>query len=1174
MTKFKSSLIAAAALTIAFGASAWQRPEHGPLSAQAAWQRLRKVEPKFGVSAESARKRIAAPTTLSGANDLGYLQGPDGTTWYYTADYTTESIDLEGGYVQEKLIRAFNYTVYNSRFESVGSVADTLVLTGNEVRIAAVQPDITITQKFFNTDAAYEIMVAHSVNRDDYSLHLYTKVYSLGGAKDERGYSKCVATLEGMPVDALNIAPDAWSENYYMSFLTEQVPNVSDYTDFDEFLANYKQIVTTYKKGGYGGAPVQVHQFEIPILMLPGDQQTSPFYMICERQGKPAFVTSEYEQIPFTENYETGEVTAAVNNHLVIKTYTLPSLSAKDATLLSTTSIEVPAPEEGYAVNYLGVGNLTFKGDVDFSKDQPQFIISRMDQSITDPDQPQRSYYIYGADGNLINMLGEAVEGHVEMTELPGYDRQVLFTYGTQSSYLFAFVNLSDGSTALELPGKVDELLLSANIDRVLHGGKLYYVTRLLNPDTDEAGNVYERIGWFNEDGTVARVDRLNLGMDVINAMVYIDAEALSPYIFDTDDDFEYLVLVKRDQGATTVKVEELLVVDAKDGEIFKCVSSEARTMGNIALVNLATNPQLSLLFSTANSYEADNYSLPFSMYTGGDGTAQNPYLINTVGDLQQIKAHPSAHFALNADFDAKGFSWTPVENFSGSLDGRGHTIANLAINSSDSYVGLFRQTVDGVVVKDLNFINAVMNLNASGNAGLIAARTNGTTIENVNVYGLTVSGNNYDDKFGSLVGVAALGTKLRACNVAGARIDLPATACGGGIAGALMTGSSAKACAFTGSFIGRESIGGIVGEMKSDAEVSNSHVNGILSADNTIGGIVAYSERGRVANCYVEGTISANKPSKWTGPCAGGIVGSLKPDYEGLSEGAPVSNNLANLTALNVGQCGQERYKGQYATAHRIVGYSIANAEPEPISYDAEGNPVYDNNFVAALDSGICNNYATFAPVDTTLIGNNVEGLSISADEIGFDLLEELAWEFGNTADTPWNNLTANCPALYFETAIIIPAKTVAARVGEPFFIEIQLLTPYEVTEEDVLGDFMSDCDFEALEMTNNYNFDGRVLAIEFVASKEGSFPVSVSLLGSSASTVVLSQLISGVTAPEADNSLSFDGTAVHGHGAIDVYNLAGTRVASGNGSVSIAALPAGIYIARSADASLKIAR
>jgi hypothetical protein len=88
--------------------------------------------------------------------------------------------------------------------------------------------------------------------------------------------------------------------------------------------------------------------------------------------------------------------------------------------------------------------------------------------------------------------------------------------------------------------------------------------------------------------------------------------------------------------------------------------------------------------------------------FGGGNGTKGNPYIIEDVKDLQNMSSNLSAHYVLGNDINASNTSsWnskagfvpigTTSKPFTGSFDGKNHTITGLFINrSSTSNVGLF----------------------------------------------------------------------------------------------------------------------------------------------------------------------------------------------------------------------------------------------------------------------------------------------------------------------------------------------------------------------------------------------------------------------------------------------------------------------------------------------------
>ena len=149
----------------------------------------------------------------------------------------------------------------------------------------------------------------------------------------------------------------------------------------------------------------------------------------------------------------------------------------------------------------------------------------------------------------------------------------------------------------------------------------------------------------------------------------------------------------------------------------------------------------------------------PSLAFAGGDGSANNPYQISNVSELQNMSANVTAHYILNDDIDATatsgwdgGAGFLPVGNatskFNGSLDGNDHTITGLYIERRGiTHVGLFGYN-DGARVSNLTLSSATIK--GSDVVGAIAGESIGGSIENCTVTGY-VHGMTY---IGGIVGV------------------------------------------------------------------------------------------------------------------------------------------------------------------------------------------------------------------------------------------------------------------------------------------------------------------------------------------------------------------------------------------------------------------------------------
>jgi len=107
-------------------------------------------------------------------------------------------------------------------------------------------------------------------------------------------------------------------------------------------------------------------------------------------------------------------------------------------------------------------------------------------------------------------------------------------------------------------------------------------------------------------------------------------------------------------------------------------------------------NNSLSLWIDTDNDQEP--------LFDAGKGTRRDPYIISTPRQLSMLgeavdagRSFHNQYIAVADDIDLGAYrSFSPIGEvgteryFEGTFDGRGHTIRNLSIHDSDSYIGLF----------------------------------------------------------------------------------------------------------------------------------------------------------------------------------------------------------------------------------------------------------------------------------------------------------------------------------------------------------------------------------------------------------------------------------------------------------------------------------------------------
>ncbi len=151
------------------------------------------------------------------------------------------------------------------------------------------------------------------------------------------------------------------------------------------------------------------------------------------------------------------------------------------------------------------------------------------------------------------------------------------------------------------------------------------------------------------------------------------------------------------------------------------------------------------------------------SGFSGGDGSAVNPYQIANVIGLHSINDDLSANYVLASDLDLNGathamaviapYRTSASLPFDGSFDGNGFMISNLAVDGgTNSYLGLFGGIGAGGEVRNLR-IEAAAVMGSGDYCGVLAGHSAGT-IRHCLVSG-SVSGSNY---VGGVLGAIAPG--------------------------------------------------------------------------------------------------------------------------------------------------------------------------------------------------------------------------------------------------------------------------------------------------------------------------------------------------------------------------------------------------------------------------------
>lgn len=248
--------------------------------------------------------------------------------------------------------------------------------------------------------------------------------------------------------------------------------------------------------------------------------------------------------------------------------------------------------------------------------------------------------------------------------------------------------------------------------------------------------------------------------------------------------------------GTYTYRVDDLKA-------LYNLSDDELATVTRLGFIARSTSAQTDDCFVEVVQGRRDAYS-------GGEGTAQDPFIIKTVEDIAELAATSSdwaadVYVRLDDDITLSG-SFTGIASkgspYKGHFDGNGHTVSNASISG----------TAFGMPT---GFFNAI----------------DGAEINGLGLTGLNVSGTTFT---GGLVGYAYSGIISR-CFTAG---SVSATSiCTGGLVGE--NHASIIDCYSTAAVTGDgdNAAGGLVGKNK--GTVTNTYASGTVKAANYAGGLV-----------------------------------------------------------------------------------------------------------------------------------------------------------------------------------------------------------------------------------------------------------------------------------------------------------------------------------------------
>ncbi|MBQ8131136.1 MAG: hypothetical protein IJ193_01445, partial [Bacilli bacterium] len=255
---------------------------------------------------------------------------------------------------------------------------------------------------------------------------------------------------------------------------------------------------------------------------------------------------------------------------------------------------------------------------------------------------------------------------------------------------------------------------------------------------------------------------------------------------------------------------------------------------------------------------------------------------VYTRDDWKKIVAKPTQNYALMDDIDFMNVSMTQymvTANFTAKLDGRGHTLKNITINSGNA---LFTR-VSGGTIKNLNIEN-YKKTNATTYGGVVYETNNNSTFDNVHLKNIQVYANN---RIGGLMGYGSY-TTIKNSSVTNFKPLTPPEA----------------EDLYVGSFVGYSDYLFVENCFAQDIDIDISDAISTLG----IGGIGGTMWNGTISNSYAVGKINCNSVN------VGGIYGyggsrifnvwtyvdiMTNLDYVGGIVGKRDNSNISNTLSL-----------------------------------------------------------------------------------------------------------------------------------------------------------------------------------------------------------------------------------------------------------------------------------
>ena len=255
-------------------------------------------------------------------------------------------------------------------------------------------------------------------------------------------------------------------------------------------------------------------------------------------------------------------------------------------------------------------------------------------------------------------------------------------------------------------------------------------------------------------------------------------------------------------------------------------------------------------------------FELQTGLYKSGDGSEENPYVVSSAIQFDNIRWSMNSHFVLDSSinlgsnenrgyFSTIGIGSATDTPFEGTLDGNGYTISNLKIDYGTDYINVGLFAINEGEIRNL-IIETNGGIQAATDVGAVVGINRGK-ITNVHVNGTVGGLTSTDTNVGLICGHNESTGTITQCSSEGMAIGY--TYVGGLVGFNEGTITESYSLAGVNSYVTVNNSFGVIGGL---AGANNGRIENCyaipaktIQGYQYIGGLVGYQNFGSIKNCY-----------------------------------------------------------------------------------------------------------------------------------------------------------------------------------------------------------------------------------------------------------------------------------------------------------------------------------